>query len=398
MADNVVEQIAPQNEVAQPEVDFKAALDEQMAISLNGGIPPTSTTELPQSTGVQTQGTEQVQTQPEVTTAADPFSLFKDKFGYETPEAAIEEIEQLRAFKAAPTVEYPVVEMPAEVQALIKAWNSGNKEEVWQALDREVRVERLLNAEVNKDTAADIVKMGMQLKYKDLTPDEINYKFNKQYALPPKPVQLAEEMEEDYQQRLAGWQEQVTDKQMELMIEAKLSKPELQQHKSKLTFPDIKTDTPVDEGYVQYKKMLEDQPKRDADIKAAYKALTPKHLETKISFKDEANKIDFQYQFEPNAEKFSKAIDVASDMSNFFEFFKKPDGTPDRERLVDAIYFAMDKENYLLSALNQSKNATIKAQLPDNSNSGLLRQMPQSQEPSELDQHMRTALKGYGGF
>lgn len=398
MADNVIESQQPEAIVAPAQPDYSAELAQHMAISLNGGILPTSATELPQSTEVQAQTAEQVQTQPEATTATDPFSLFKDKFGYETPEAAIQEIEQLRAFKAAPTAEYPVVEMPAEVEALIKAWNAGNKQEVWQALDREVRVEKLLNAEVTKDTAADIVKMGMQLKYKDLTPDEINYKFNKQYAMPSKPIQAGDEMDEDFQQRLASWQEQVTDKQMELMIEAKLAKPELEQYKGKLTFPDIKTDTPVDEGYTQYLKMLEDQPKRDAEIKAAYKALTPKHLETKISFKDEANKIDFQYQFEPNAEKFSKAIEVASDMSNFFKFFEKPDGTPDRERLVDAIYFAMDKENYLLSALNQSKNATIKAQLPDNSGGPGGRLTPQSQEPNELDQQMRNALKGFGGF
>lgn len=398
MADNVLEQNTPQIEAKPSPEDLKAALDQQMAISLNGGIPPISATEQPQSEGAVVQTTEQAQVQPEVSTAIDPFSLFKEKFGYETPEAAVQEIEQLRAFKASPSYEYPVVEINPELEQLMKAWTSGNKEEVWKALDREIRLEKLLNTEVTKETAADIVKMGMQLKYKDLNPEEINYRFNKQYGLPPKPVQAAEEMDEDFQQRLSSWQEQVTDRQMDLMIEAKLARPEIQQYKGKLTFPEIKSETSVDEGYVQYLKMLEEQPKIDEQIRTAYKALTPKAIETKINFKDEANKIDFQFQFEPNAEKFSKAIEVASDMDNFSRFFTKPDGTPDRERLVDAIYFAMDKENYLMSALNQSKNATIKAQLPDNSQSGIVRQIPQSQEPNELDAQMKMALKGYGGY
>lgn len=396
MADNVLEQNTPQTEAQPSQDDFKAALDQQMAISLNGGIPPAETTTVePEPTVVPT-----TEPTPAAPAPSDPFSVFKEKFGYETPEAALQEIEQLRAFKASPTYEYPVVEIDPEAERLMKAWTSGNKEEVWKALDREVRLEKLLNTEVTKETAADIVKMSMQLKYRDidLNPDEINYRFNKQYGLPPEPKQTPEELDEDFQQRLKSWQEQVTDKQMDLMIEAKLAKPELQQYKGKLTFPEIQSANSVDEGYAQYLKMLEEQPKIDEQIKAAYKALTPKAIETKINFKDEANKIDFQFQFEPNAEKFTKAIEVASDMGNFSKFFTKPDGTPDRERLVDAIYFAMDKEAYLMAALNQSKNATIKAQLPDNSQGGMVRQIPQTQEPNELDQQMRMALKGWGGF
>lgn len=397
MADEIIQQQA-EAPVVEAQPDFKAELAQQMAISLNGGMLPQESApaaEAPAGEAAQANEPAGTSTTPP---PADPFSLFKEKFGYETPEAAIQEIEQLRAFKAAPTYEYPVVEMAEEVQELVKAWNAGEKEKVWQALDREVKVERLINAEVTKDTAADIVKMGMQLKYKDLTPDEINYKFNKQYGLPAKPVQAAEEMDEDYQARVNSWQEQVNDRQMDLMIEAKLAKPDLQQFKGKLTFPDIQAQKQVDEGYLQYQKMLEEQPKIDEQIKAAFKALTPKSIETKLNFKDEANKIDFQFQFEPNAEKFAKAIDVASNLGNFFDYFKKPDGTPDRERLVDAVYFAMDKENYLMAALSQSKNATIKASLPDNSNGGMVRQMPQQQEPNELDMQMRNSLKGYGGY
>jgi hypothetical protein len=394
MADENIQQTVETPEVPnQP--DFSAQLAEQMAISLNNGMPPAPPDEVAATEPV-APTTEETQPQPEVSAPADAFSVFKEKFGYETPEAAIQEIEQLRALKVAPPQpEYPVVDVNPEFEALLKAWNEGKKEEVWQALDREVRVEKLLNAEVTKDTAAEIVKMGMQLKYKDLTPSEIDYRFNKQFGVPPKPVQDADELEEDFQDRLKSWQDQVTDKQMELMIEAKLAKPELQQYKGKLTFPEIKTETPTDERYLQYLKMLEEQPKVDAEVKAAYKALTPKHIETKINFKDEANKIDFQFQFEPEAEKFSKAVEIASDADQFWKLFTKSDGTPDRERFLDMIYFALDKENYLRAALNQSKNATIKASLPDNSQGGLQRQPVQHTEPSELDKYMRASLNGF---
>lgn len=392
MADNVIEQTAPQTnteiqETAAPQFDLAA----QMAIALNGGIAPQETTQ----TATGATSTEGAGTTVQETTQNDPFGLFKEKYGWDTPEVAIQDIDRLRAFEAQPRT--PEFTVPDDDSArILRALAAGKKEDVWKALDHEMRIERLLGTDVNKDSAVDIVKMGMALKYKDLTPDEINYKFNKQFSIPPKPVQTIEEDDTDYQQRLSVWQEQANDKQMELMIEAKLAKPELQNAKGKLEIPDI--ETPVDEGYIQYQKMLEQSTQQDAETKAAYQKLTPKAIETKLNFKDEANKIAFEFQYEPDPEGFKKAVEIASNSDLFWQTFTNPDGTPNREKFLDAIYFANNKEKYLLAALNQSKNATIKASLPDNSQGGLVRQIPQSQEPNELDKYMRAALAGHGGY
>jgi hypothetical protein len=393
MADNVVAQQAPEAQVVeQPQqTDHSAELKAQMDIALNGGIP-TQVAEV--AADVVQEPAAAVVAEPSTN---DPFGLFKEKFGYENQEAAFKEIEELRAFKAQPST--PEFTVPDDSSAaILRALAAGKKEDVWKALDHEMKIERLLNVEVNKDSAADIVKMGMALKYKDLTPDEINYKFNKQFAIPAKPVQTLEEEDTDYQERVGAWQEVVTDKQMELMIEAKLAKPELQNSKGKLEFPEIVTDTPIDEGYIQYQKMLEDNTRQDAETKAAYQALTPKAIETKLNFKDEANKIAFEFQYEPDVEGFKQAVEIASDSDLFWKTFTNSDGTPNRQKFLDMIYYANNKEKVLLAALSQSKNATIKASLPDNSQGGLVRQIPQSQEPNELDQMMRASLKGYGGY
>jgi hypothetical protein len=144
--------------------------------------------------------------------------------------------------------------------------------------------------------------------------------------------------------------------------------------------------------------MLGTNAQADKETKEAYKALTPKAVETKINFKDEANKIGFEFQFEPDAEGFAKAAQTASDADLFWKEFMNSDGSPNRVKFLDAIYYAQNKEKILMSALNQAKNATIKASLPDNSQGGLVRQIPQTQEPNELEKNMRAALAGYGGF
>ena len=393
MADELIQQTAPETttqstEQAAPEMDLAA----HMAIALNGGIAPQETQAQVATDATQGAGAATAVAEPSVN---DPFGLFKEKFGWETPEAAIQDIERLRAFEAQPRL--PEFTVPDDESGrILKALAAGKKEEVWKALDHEMRIERLINSDVTKESAVDIVKMGMQLKYKDLTPDEINYKFNKQFSIPPQPQKSDLEDDDVYNQRMAEWQAIATDKQMELMIEAKLAKPELHNAKGKLEIPDI--ETPVDEGYIQYQKMLEQGARQDAETKAAYQKLTPKALETKLNFKDEANKIAFEFQYEPDVDGFKKAVEIASNSDLFWQLFTNPDGSPNREKFLDVIYYANNKDKVLLAALNQSKNATIKASLPDNSQGGLVRQIPQSQEPNELDKYMHAALAGYGQF
>jgi hypothetical protein len=364
-----------------------------MEMSLSGGNLPIVAQE--PDAGATAQPNDDAATQDTAVTIPDYFTPWKEKFGYESQEAAFKDIEELRAFKAAPVIpEFKVADDASG--RLLRALAAGKTDEVYNYLHGEMQINKLLTAEVSKENASDIVKMGMQLKYKDLTPDEINYKFNKQFAMPSKPVQGMDEEEGEYQLRVNEWQTVVNDKQMELMIEAKLAKPELQNAKSNFVFPEI--ETPIDEGYIQYKKMLEDKPKEDEAMRADYKALTPKALETKINFKDEANKIDFSFQFEPDAEGFAKAVDAACEADLFMQTFSNPDGTPNRQKFLDAIYYANNKEKILMAAMTQAKNAAIKSTLPDNSQGGMVRQISTNQEPSELDQMMRQSLKGYGGF
>jgi hypothetical protein len=367
----------------------KAQIDEQMAISLNGGVPPVAAAAAPVVTEPAA-----AEAQPAPTTA-DPFGLFKEKFGYESPEAAIAEIEALRAFRASP----PAAELKFEndqSKLIAEALQAGKFQEVYQVLDQQMRIDRLAGAEMNLDTAAEIVKYGMQLKYKDLTTAEINYKFNKQFALPAKPGMMPAEDQEEYNQRVTAWEQMVEDRKMDLMIEAKQLRPELVAAKTKLVFPTIAR--PQDTELQEWQKTVQENDRLAAETTQAYKAFTPKTLETKINFKDEPNKIDFDYTHEPDAQGFAQTLEMVSDIEKFWKHFIGSDGTPNRKEFAQAIYFALNRDKVLLDAMSQAKTAAIKAMLPDNNTGGLVRTMPTTQEPNLLDKYMRESLKGYGGF
>src|SRR5215469_4904954 len=90
MADNV-ETLTPE----QQQAEYKAQLDQQMGLAL-GTAKPSETN----NAG----GTNGQQNNAEPAAPVDPFSVFKERFGYDTPETAIKEIEELRAYKATPIV------------------------------------------------------------------------------------------------------------------------------------------------------------------------------------------------------------------------------------------------------------------------------------------------------
>lgn len=372
------EEVASQTQ-QQPAINPEIA--KSMEIALNGGI-------IPKESGEKIVDNAQaaVDNAAATTVVTDVFQPFKEKFGYNTAEDAMREIEELRAFKATPKEEQKFEN--EESKTLFTALQKGDRKSVYQILEKQERLDSVLSKEVTKDTAAEIIKLGMQLKFQDLTQQEIEYKYNKQFFIPKEPVQSATETDEDFAEKQSQWQSQVSDVEMMKIIEAKLAKPDLEAAKTKIVLPQIDSE---DEGYSQYKKMLEESPKNTEETVKAYKAFTTKVLETKVPFNDEANKIAFEFQYEPDGESFNKAIEMVSDQNLFYKSFLNQDGTPDRKKFLEAIYFGMNKDKIILEAMKQAKNATLKSQLPDNSG-GVVRQLAQQgQELSELDKQMKLA-------
>ena len=384
MADDIIEQQAETQvaETQETETTVQQQIAEQMNFRLNGGQPPAEAAETTETTEAATVAT--TSTEP----PAFQFQTFTEKYGWATPEDAAKEIEELRLAKANPVTAEPKFEND-QSKALFNAIREGKSDEVFEILAQQKKLESLTTAEITKDNADAIVKLGMQLKYKDLTESEIEYKFKKQFSIPKEPVMGDLDDEDEFKDKHNEWKDKVAEIEMEKIIEAKLAKPELESAKSKLVLPNIAAE--VDEDYLQYKESLEKSATIDAETKEAYKSLKPKDIETKISFNDEANKIAFEFQYEPDEEGFKQSLDLVMDTQKYFEKYKGQDGSPNRKQFLQDIYFIQNKEKIIMAAMNQAKNATLKSQLPDNSQGSFQRQQPTGQEPSELHKYMQAA-------
>ena len=325
------------------------------------------------------------------------FDSLKEKFGYETPDAVYKEIEELRLIREKGMQPPPPPEIKYEnddSKRIAEALQGGKMQDVYQYLHRQQQLDEILGKAVDKTTAEGVIKLGMSLKYKDLSPEEIDYKYRQQFAIPKKPEQRVEETDEEFAARTSEWQTKVNDIEMNQIIEAKLLRPELEASKSKLVIPSVTN--PLLQEFEDWKKGIEEDSKLNEQTIAQYKTFTPDAIEIKMPYTDESGKINFEFLHKPDQESFNEAVSMVSDISLLFKKFQNQDGTPDRMKFLKAIYFGLNQDKIIGEALKQSKNGTLKSQLPNNSSSNGRMNMPQATDGgSELDNQMKKALAGY---
>ena len=180
----------------------------------------------------------------------------------------------------------------------------GKEEDLYNFLDRKKKIEKLSKADVtNKQFASELVKFGIKHENENanLSDDEIDFLYNERYAAPPKPVQLADELEEEYKERLDQWQSQVSNIEKRMTIDAKMAQPKLSQLITELILPDIqKSDVkkqPTQEELDKFAKSIEDF------VQISEKSVNDfKGFSTKV--KDKDVEIPVNYELSKDEKKF----------------------------------------------------------------------------------------------
>ena len=223
-------------EVLEPEVKFDPFnLDTPVTQETIAKVETKAEEKPPVDEKTETKSDDKVE-EKSMAVDADGIKFLKEKLNYDDWDTAKNEIESLKA-KAQTPAEIKYANEQSKKLAL--AFQAGKIDEVYEILDKEIKLSKLTSAEVNEDTAPAIIKAQMKEKYKGLTDSQIEYKFNKQFGIPKKPEQLATETAEEYEEVLKDWEEKKADVKMEMLIEANLAKPELEKLKSELKYPEV---------------------------------------------------------------------------------------------------------------------------------------------------------------
>jgi hypothetical protein len=300
-----------------------------------------------------------VEEQAVSTQSFDSNQFVKERFGYDSVEQAEQEFKKLK--------EQPSFEFKDDVsKTLFDAIKEGKADDVYEILNQQKRLEKLITSDLTPDLAAEIVKTNIKNKYKDLTSEDVDLLFYDQYFVPSKPEQGYNESDEDYAAKVKTWQSQVDYADRKLMIEAKVIRPELEKLKSEIKLPDI---------YNEAGREAESQ--EEFEIMQQARSIYEKTLDSdfqsfsgfNVSVKDEDVEIPISFNVAED-ERLAMKNDLTDfDSDSYFEnrWFSE-DGKPKVQQIMADKYLLENREKIFSKIANEAASQRLLAHLKKNGN------------------------------
>ena len=228
-------------EEQQPEVT--TSLSDNLQAAIWGDKPLQSSAapaENQQQAAVETKNEETV-----VQEVAIPKEWLKKEFDIDDPAILKAEREELKTLREKPPVTEEIKFANEQSRLLVEYLKEGKEDEALEILNTKKKIDKLVSGDVTEANAAEIIKMSIKNKYKasgveGINDTEVERKFNKQFGLPKEPIFNENvETEEDFNAKHDEWKEKAADIKADLLMEAKVLKPELQKLNTELVIPDI---------------------------------------------------------------------------------------------------------------------------------------------------------------
>lgn len=289
----------------------------------------------------------------------------------ESAKAANTELVELRKLKET-------AQTPAEIkfaneasQKFFDYLKEGKEEDVFNYLSEKTKITKLSAADVTKlDQAAEVIKLNMALKNKDLTADEVAFQFSEDFSIPEKPEQDEDETEESFEKRENRWKKEVERVEKRMVIAAKQAKPELAKYQSELVLPDIQRIDPKAQEAAQ--KELDDAEADKAQYLAKLNGEFKNFNGYNATFKDTEVEMAIGYSVgeeEKAALKTQLESFAQTGYSGFFgEIWFDKDGVPDIKRIVEDVYLLKNKEKVFQKMVNEAASKRMDLYLKSKSN------------------------------
>jgi len=320
--------------------------------------PPVSSTDEHEKQGAAASGDESEKSHPpsppvnqgDEDEILDPKDYLKREFGWEDPELGKKELEELRALKNKPPVEFKFENEESE-----RAFNllkEGKVEDLYEILDTKRKI-----AATENMSAIDVLKLQIELQNKHYTKEDIQDIIEERYSFPEKPIKDEDESDTDFQARVDKWQAKVDKVTRRTERDAIEAKQQLAKLNSELKLPDIPKAAPAPsqpsqesleaiakarEGYLQ--KLESDYNSFDG-------------FNTKV--KDESVELPVSFKV-PDEEKVAlKARLQDFDPNDYLEQRLFAGGVPDIKRTMADIYVLENIDKILAGVATNATNQRL---------------------------------------
>lgn len=315
----------------------------------------------------------------------NPNDFVKNEFGFES----IEEAKNFLKLAKEKTEQSSFKFENEDSEKLFNLLKEGKRDEVYEVLAKQNRIEKLSGSEVNVKTAEEIIKLSIQSKYPNLSEDEIDTVFQDKFSIPSKPVKGFEEDDEEYQQKVADWENKLSGIEKKMIIEAKMAQPEIAALKKNLVLPDIQSTQSTEATQEDLQLAKELREKFAQTLESDYKNFGGFN----VTFKDESSGIEIPIAYVPTDEE---KVALKNELSDFdhTEYFGNRwftnEGKPQVSQMMSDKYFLENKDKILQKVANEAANQMRLKMMEIQSNVKLTNQSQQqtfnpNQNVSEFD-------------
>lgn len=323
-------------------------------------VAPTATNE--PNNEQQSVQTETQVSQPEVQETAssfDPNQFVKERFGFDSVEEAEKQFSRLK--------EQPSFEFKDEVsKTLFDAIKEGKADDVYQVLNQQKRLEKLTTAELNTELAIEIVKENLKQKHKELNDEEVDLLFYDKFYVPLKPEQEFDETDEDYSNKVKAWESQVDYTEKKLLIEAKMTRSELEKLKSEIKLPDIYNEAGrYAESQEEFELMQQARSTYEQTLNSEFQSFNGFN----VSVKDEDVEIPIAFNV-AEEERLSMKNELEDfDTDTYFEnrWFNN-DGRPNVQQIMADKYLLENRDKIFSKIANEAASQRLLAHLKKSGN------------------------------
>lgn len=336
-------------------------MDEQQVQSIKEQVfgqsttqstPPAAEAPATELTTESTTTTETPTTEVSVadTAVVDYNSYIKNEFGFDTVEDAKTQLAELRALKD--NIPAPLEFANPESKQVFELLKEGKVKEVKAIYDLQDKLET-----VDSLTPADAIKLHIEQTNKHFKKADVEDVFEEKYSIPDKPVQGTSEDDDDFAAREDKYKTTVEKINRRVERDAVTAREELAKLKADIRLPSIQN-TETEE----LETLRANATRAQDDIKILTESiskLTEKDISLKLTFNDEANKMNFDISYQGDKDGTTNAKQAAV---NYVEFLSKTyyteDGSPLTEKFANDIYFLQNRDKILMEVAKQSSNET----------------------------------------
>lgn len=290
----------------------------------------------------------------------DENTFVKNYFGYDSVELAKKDIQELRDAKGRQPEPLKFANEASE--KYFNALKDGKEDDIYNYLREKKNLERIEKMDIKTiNEASEIIKADLQYKYKDLTPEEIDRQFSRRFTIPKEPKQSDTQTDDEFAETMADYKQKVKDVEMDMIIEAKMARPELSKFKSELVLPDIPK--PTNPNQLSQEELAQ----READNKAFQEIFNRDYKNFNgysISVKTEDGELPIKYTVTPEEVESQKREFDNFNLEKFFakRWFsvdeKENKVSPNVQATLDDIYLLQNRDKIFQKIANEAAAQT----------------------------------------